>query len=194
MPEMPSSKTSKAALRRQLLAHRQVIPTEVRLQWDAAIGAHVLAWWKANPAQIIGVYWPIRNEPDLRPVYSTLAAQGAQLALPCVIRADAPLQFHAWMPGENLVKDAFGVMMPASGVVVHPDAVLVPCVGFNADNVRLGYGGGFYDRTLAAPTRPLAVGIAYACSRCEFAGDAHDVPLDDIITEQSPAEFAPVSL
>lgn len=191
---MPATPFSKADLRRQLLAHRQHIPAEVRLQWDALIGARVLAWWRANPAAVVGVYWPIRSEPDLRPVYAQLAGHGARLALPAVVQPDAPLHFHAWVPGDALVKDAFGVMVPAQGVQVHPDALLIPCVGFNGRNLRLGYGGGFYDRTLAAPVRPLAVGIAYASGRCEFEGDAHDVPLDDIITEQSPAEFAPLSL
>jgi 5,10-methenyltetrahydrofolate synthetase len=94
-----------------------------------------------------------------------------------------------------MVKDAYGVMVPQDvSEIVTPDALLVPCVGFNAANYRLGYGGGFYDRTLAVSSRPLAVGIAYACCRAEFTGDVHDIALDDVITEASPLEFAPVSL
>lgn len=187
--------TDKAALRRTLLAHRQAIQPEVRAQWNAAIGARVLAWWNANPAQAIGVYWPIRGEPDLRDTYAELARKGAKLALPVVTGKDAPLCFVRWIPGAPMVKDAYGVMVPRDASnVIRPDALLVPCVGFNDANIRLGYGGGFYDRTLAGAARPLAVGIAYASCRAAFAGDSHDIALDEVITETSPLEFAPVSL
>ncbi|TFW09777.1 5-formyltetrahydrofolate cyclo-ligase [Oxalobacteraceae bacterium OM1] len=190
---MPEVSPSKAELRRQLLAHRQSISAEVRREWDIAIGRRVLAWWNANPVAVLGVYWPIRSEPDLRPFYDGLAARGARLALPLVAQVDAPLQFHAWQPGDTLIKDSYGVMVPADGAVVHPDALLIPCVGFNAGNIRLGYGGGFYDRTLASAARPLAVGVAYALARRDFPGDAHDVALDAIITETSPDRFAPLA-
>jgi 5-formyltetrahydrofolate cyclo-ligase len=191
---MPDNSLSKAALRTMLLADRQAIPAEVRPQWDAAIGERLIAWWTANTVQSLGVYWPIRGEPDLRPAYEELVKRGVQLALPLVVARGAPLQFIAWSPGETLAKDAMGVAVPASGLIVHPDALLVPCVGFNLENVRLGYGGGFYDRTLAAPPRPLSVGIAYECTRAEFASEPHDVRLDEIITERSTDVFAPVSL
>ena len=187
--------TDKAVLRQTLLAHRQAIPAEVRSGWNAAIGARVRAWWNANPAQIIGVYWPIRNEPDLRDTYAVLAGKGVKLALPIVTNGNAPLAFVRWLPGAAMVKDAYGVMVPQDvSDIVKPDALLVPCVGFNAANIRLGYGGGFYDRTLAEPPRPLAIGIAYECCRADFAGDPHDIALDEVITENSPLEFAPVSL
>jgi 5-formyltetrahydrofolate cyclo-ligase len=191
---MVENSSSKATLRRMLLADRQAIRAEVRQQFDAAIAQRVFAWWNANPAQVLGVYWPIRSEPDLRTAYTELASSGAQLALPIVAVKDAPLQFAAWTPGEPLVKDGMGVMVPATIRVLHPDALLIPCVGFNDARVRLGYGGGFYDRTLAVAPRPLAVGIAYSVGRCEFESAAHDIALDDIITEQSPLEFAPLSL
>lgn len=187
--------TDKVALRQTLLVHRQAIPAEVRAEWNAAIGARVLAWWNANPAQVLGVYWPIRNEPDLRDAYAALAGKGVKLALPIVTSGNAPLAFVRWLPDAPMVKDAYGVMVPQdASAIVQLDALLVPCVGFNAANNRLGYGGGFYDRTLAAASRPLAVGIAYACCRAEFAADSHDIALDEVITEESPLEFAPVSL
>lgn len=196
MPEKTTNTaTDKAALRRTLLAHRQTIQPEVRALWNAAIGERVLAWWNANPAQVIGVYWPIRSEPDLRDTYAALTAKGAVLALPVVTNGNAPLAFVRWHPDAPMAKDAYGVMVPQdASETVTPDALLVPCVGFNTDNFRLGYGGGFYDRTLAVSPRPLAVGIAYACCRAEFASDPHDIALDDVITEGSPLEFAPVSL
>lgn len=159
---------------------------------DTIIGARALAWWNANPVQALGVYWPIRCEPDLRAAYAELASRGVQLALPMVVARDAPLQYACWRPGELLVKDSMGVMVPKAVRVIQPDALLVPCVGFNAGNIRLGYGGGFYDRTLAAKPRPLCAGIAYAASRCDFDSDAHDVALDAIITEQSGPDLAPL--
>lgn len=189
---MLNNTLDKAALRRVLLANRQAITAEVRQQWDAAIGARVLAWWNANPVGCIGVYWPIRNEPDLRGLYQAFVRQGVQLALPAVTARDAPLSFIGWQPGEVLVKDAFGAMVPQDAASeVKPDALLIPCVGFNSDRFRLGYGGGFYDRTLAAAPRPLAAGVAYECCRAEFDADTFDIALDVMITEQSPMEDTP---
>lgn len=176
----------KTALRRALIANRQALAPEVRKHWDAAIGIRVLDWWGAHGAKTIGVYWPIRGEPDLRTTYVELAARGVQLALPLVVGKDEPLRFAAWTPGDALIKDALGVSIPAdAGNVVQPEALLIPCVGFNAKNMRLGYGGGFYDRTLAVQPRPHAVGIGYECGLVEFDGDAHDVALDRIITERN---------
>ncbi|NEX61460.1 5-formyltetrahydrofolate cyclo-ligase [Noviherbaspirillum galbum] len=182
---MTETTSDKAELRRALLAKRQAIPDEVRALWNALIGTRVMAWWNANPVGTLGVYWPIRREPDLRDTYEMLAAHGVRLALPAVVAPDAPLVFLAWEAGAPLVKDKLGVMMPARRVEIEPDALLVPCVGFNAAKFRLGYGGGFYDRTLAGPARPVAVGISYACCEAVFAGDAHDVALDAVITEES---------
>lgn len=181
---MPENISDKAALRRTLLASRQALAAEVRRQANAAISTRVLAWLNANPVQTLGVYWPIRGEPDLRALYETLAARGVELALPIVAARDAPLVFVRWQPGDAMIKDAFGVMVPQdTAAVLRPDVLLIPCVGFNADNIRLGYGGGFYDRTLAVLPRPAAVGISYRCCRAEFGADAHDVALDEVITE-----------
>lgn len=180
---MPDNTAQKAALRRELLANRQAITPEVRQAMDTAIARHVLAWQNAHPSAILGVYWPIRGEPDLRECYAVLATQGTRLALPIVADRDAPLRFLAWKPGDPMIKDAFGVAIPAAGEEVRPDALLIPCVGFNEQRFRLGYGGGFYDRTLARPGRPVTVGIAYEQSRAAFDADAHDVPLDYLVTE-----------
>ena len=174
----------KTALRRHLIAARRNIATAQRDRHDSAIASHVADWWRAHPVAVLGVYWPIRHEPDLRAAYAQLAAAGVQLALPIVIAPDAPLQFAAWVPGAPLVKDAFGVSVPAAPwVMVQPQALLIPCVGFTHAGIRLGYGGGFYDRTLANPAHPLAIGIAYACTRTDFNAAVYDVAMDAIITE-----------
>jgi 5-formyltetrahydrofolate cyclo-ligase len=186
---MPENNSEKPALRLALIANRQAIKPEVRNQWDAAIGRRVIDWWAVHRAKTLGVYWPIRGEPDLQKVYAELAACGVQLALPIVVAKDEPLRFAAWIPGGPVIQDAMGVAIPAdANTTVQPDALLVPCVGFNGRNLRLGYGGGFYDRTLAVQPRPLAVGIAYECCLVEFDGAAHDVALDGIITERRGIE------
>ncbi|RZI43454.1 5-formyltetrahydrofolate cyclo-ligase [Herbaspirillum sp. HC18] len=180
---MQETTAHKAALRRELLAKRQAIPLEVRARLDAAIGERVVAWWERQRIETLGVYWPIRGEPDLSPAYEALSARGAHLALPVVADEDAPLRFIEWKPGDAMTRDRFGVAIPVTGAEVRPQALLIPCVGFNDQRYRLGYGGGFYDRTLAVAARPLAVGIGYECARAVFPSDVHDVALDAIITE-----------
>lgn len=179
----------KAQLRKTLLAARAQLEPQRKAQWDAQIGAQVLAWWRARPAatpQSIGVYWPLRGEPDLAAAYAELARAGVRLALPVVLERDAALGFAEWTPGEALLHDRMGVAVPAElRMVARPGALLIPCLGFNAQRYRLGYGGGFYDRTLAAPPRPLTVGVAYNCLRADFASAPHDVALDLVITEAS---------
>lgn len=177
--------TEKHELRKKLLAMRKAMAPEEKAWRDKAIGERLLAWLEANPANCIGVYWPIQGEPDLTDVYRVLAERGAQLALPVVVRRDAPLVFHAWRPGDTLVTDAHGVMAPAErGAAVQPELLVVPCVGFNAQGYRLGYGGGYYDRTLAGEQPPRTVGIAYAACEAVFAVGEHDVAMGTVITEE----------
>ena len=176
--------SGKQLLRKQLLAARRNLPAETRAQWDAAICRHIVAWWQAARVEALGVYWPLRDEPDLHPAYAELARLGVRLLLPVVQQRDAPLDFAAWNIGEPLVKDAMGIAVPAAlRIGPTPPALLVPCLGFNAAGYRLGYGGGFYDRTLEKTPRPATVGIAYACLAAEFGSDSHDIALDRIITE-----------
>ncbi|AIY43737.1 5-formyltetrahydrofolate cyclo-ligase [Collimonas arenae] len=183
----PESHRDKALLRPALLAARRAIDANARRDWDAELGQRVIAWamqWRlAHPDSVLGVYWPIRSEPDLRPAYVELAARGILLALPIVVDNDSPLRFVAWTPGDTMSKDSFGVAIPASGATATPSALLIPCVGFSRHRIRLGYGGGFYDRTLASTPRPQAIGIAYSCGLVDFDGAPHDIALDTVITE-----------
>lgn len=175
---------NKIAVRQTLKSERRTLSTTQRIVWDAAICEHVLAWWKAHPVRSLGIYWPMSGEPDLRPAYEALAAHGVQLALPLVVDKNAPLQFASWVIGEALKKDAFGVEIPAAPKLsALPEALLIPCLGFSAQRFRLGYGGGFYDRTLASSPRPLAIGIAHASSQVGFEIDQYDIAMDRIITE-----------
>src|SRR5476649_2178516 len=174
----------KADLRKQLLTARRALDATTRAAWDHAIGEQVIAWWKAAQPAALGVYWPLRDEPDLHAAYAELARLGARLLLPVVVEKHAALEFAQWQIGEAMVKDAMGVAVPAQlRMEAYPPALLVPCLGFNRDGYRLGYGGGFYDRTLAREPRPMTVGIAYACMAADFGSDAHDVALDRVLTE-----------
>ncbi|MBJ7310114.1 5-formyltetrahydrofolate cyclo-ligase [Rugamonas violacea] len=175
---------AKADLRQRLLAARRGLDGATRAQWDRAIGARVVDWWRGGGAAALGVYWPLRDEPDLQAAYAELARLGVRLLLPVVVRRDAALEFAHWNIGEEMVKDKMGVAVPADlRLEAYPPALLVPCLGFNPQGYRLGYGGGFYDRTLARQPRPQTLGVAYSCLAAEFASDRHDIPLDRIVTE-----------
>ena len=174
---------AKKALRARLLAARRALPAVEKAAADAIICARILDWWHAHPVTSIGVYYPIRNEPDLLQAYNALHAQGVHLSLPNILGPGQGLEFLDWKPGDALIKDALGTSIPAAGKRTTPQALLIPCVGFNTSRFRLGYGGGFYDRTLASAPRPLTAGIAYAAALAEFVEEAHDIALDDMITE-----------
>ena len=176
--------TEKHALRKKLLAARKAMPPEEKAWRDKAIGERLLAWLEKNPAACIGVYWPTQGEPDLTGVYKVLDERGVRLALPVVVERDAPLVFHAWRPGDALIADAHGVMAPVErSATVKPDLLVVPCVGFDARGYRLGYGGGYYDRTLAAEQPPRTVGVAYAMCEAVFGVGPHDVRLGAVVTD-----------
>ncbi len=179
----------KPALRKALLARRAAIAPDQKREWDAGIGKQLLAWWAARQDAglhldaVLGVYWPLRGEPDLQETYAKLARAGVALALPVVLEKQAPLAFASWTPGEPMVRDSMGVAVPAEHRLTPlPSVIVLPCLGFNAAHYRLGYGGGFYDRTLAATPRPTAIGVAYACQQVAFDNDPHDIALDVIFT------------
>ena len=192
----------KADLRPILLARRAALDIDTRKRWDREISAHVMAWWQANRPPMLGVYWALRSEPDLQALYAELADNGVHLALPVVLEKNAPLAFARWQPGEAMAQDKMGIPVPAQlRMLPCPPALLVPCLGYNPERLRLGYGGGFYDRTLVEaaesaeatetaevsgtgrPVRTATVGIGYACMAARFTGDPHDIALDCIITE-----------
>lgn len=175
----------KDALRKQFMQQRRALAPLQKAQWDGRIGALLLQWCAEHAPPALGVYWPLPGEADLRPAYAQLAAQGVRLMLPVVLERHAALGFAAWTPGEAMHKDAMGVAVPQTlQLVAMPPVLLVPCLGFNAGKFRLGYGGGYYDRTLAQAPRALTLGIAYAALEAPFSSAAHDIALDWIVTER----------
>jgi 5,10-methenyltetrahydrofolate synthetase len=180
------SQAAKTALRKALKATRGALDPAVKVQWDAHIGAQVVTWWRLRQMDTVGVYWPLAGEPDLRAAYAELALAGVRLALPVVMERNAPLAFTEWKLDEPMLADEMGVAVPATlRFIERPPALLVPCLGFNAEGYRLGYGGGYYDRTLELAPRPLTLGIAYSKQQAQFGHAPHDVPLDVIVTERS---------
>lgn len=175
--------SGKSVLRTRLLAARKAMTPTAKAGAEAALCSRLLDWLQKNPVTSLGVYHPIRQEPDLHPAYNALAAQGVHLSLPIIRGKEAPLEFIRWTPGEVLVKDAMGTSVPERAETVRPQALLIPCLGFNTARLRLGYGGGFYDRTLAQDPRPIAIGIAYSEALVEFDGQSHDIALDLILTD-----------
>ncbi len=173
---------SRPELRKLLRKKRQEITAEQKQVLDEEIGRQLLAWCLQNQPASLGVYWPIQAEPDLRTYYRELQASGLRLALPLVAGKDMALSFLDWQAGDAMVIDSYGIAIPAHGrLVSQPPVLIIPCLGWNAAGYRLGYGGGFYDRTLAASPRPVAIGIAYACTEAEFASEPHDIAMDFII-------------
>ena len=184
------------AQRARLLELRQAIPLPAQRAADERIAQLLLDGFPLLGSMKVGFYWPFKGEVDPRVMVHRLRTQGARSALPTVVTKAAPLVFREWRPDTETVPGVFGLPVPVGTDVVIPDAVLVPPVGFDARGYRLGYGGGYFDRTLAALSpRPLAIGLARAMSRIEtIHPQPYDIPMDFILTEDGIHEAAPGGL
>lgn len=178
----------RSAERERLIAARQAIPAELRAAHTAAIAAALEQLIGTGQQEIVSVYWPIRAEPDLRAWMHAACARGVAIALPVAVALGQPLTFRPWRPGAAMARGLWKIPYPAEGPEVTPTTVLAPLVGFDAACYRLGYGGGFFDRTLAAlQPRARVIGVGYR--QLEIATirpQPHDVPMDMIVTEESP--------
>lgn len=177
----------KVRLRAEALARRAAIDPDARRAAAAALASLGLKLALAARAIVAG-FVAVRDEIDPLPLMQALAAGGAQLALPAVIGARSPLAFRAWSPGGALAPGAYGIPEPPpQAAAVTPDVVLVPLAAFDRAGHRIGYGGGYYDRTLAAlrATRAvLAIGVAFAVQEtAEIPAQPHDAALDLVLTE-----------
>jgi len=134
----------------------------------------------------VALYWPVRGEIDLRPFMEQIRAWGGTTSLPVVVAKGQPLEFREWKAGDAMNKGVFGIPIPAHGVRVEPQTLVIPLVGFDAACYRLGNGGGYYDFTLkAARRRPVAIGVGFEMTRLDSVyPQPHDVAMDIIVTEQ----------
>jgi len=184
---------TKAALRTRARAQRSAIPASMRSAAAAAATSHFFDHIPLAPADVVAAYWPIREEIDCRPLLTRLMDALQPVCLPVVVGDGEPLDMRLWEQGAALYPSGFGTLAPAETAPrAEPDVVLVPLLGFDARGTRLGYGGGYYDRTLARLTRPARlVGFAFAAQELPTIPRApHDRPLDALVTEKGVRHFA----
>jgi 5-formyltetrahydrofolate cyclo-ligase len=180
------------AQRDTLLQQRIAAGGRQRKQWAAIIDRQLIGLLPDVGGKIIGFYWPFKGEFDARGLMGNWLQQGAQAALPVVLAARTALEFRRWQPGDETEPGVYKIPVPKQRHVVIPDILLVPLVGFDPAGYRLGYGGGYYDRTLAAlAVKPMAIGIGFEQARlATIYPQPHDIPMDIIITESgTQSEF-----
>ncbi|WP_084545200.1 5-formyltetrahydrofolate cyclo-ligase [Derxia gummosa] len=178
-------------LRQLLLKRRAEIPAEERAKAEAAIARNAfdaivaLAGERGLAGRVVAAYLPIRGEPELDALWRMLLDAGAQLGLPVVVEKAAPMVFREWDGTAPQGRDALGLAVPAEDVRVVPEVLVIPCVGFDPAGWRLGYGGGYYDRTLAELIAGGAksVGIGFESARCALEAEPHDIALDAVASD-----------
>ena len=186
-----SRSEEKKALRQRLLQARLDMPD--RLARAELLQRVMRIWLVGRPDIVIGAYWPIKGEFDPLPALHRWKEDGElqgqpqrrRIGLPVVDKVNGTLRFHAWYPGCPMEEDAYAIPKPKDTEVIVPTLLFVPCVGYGPGGYRLGYGGGFYDRTLAAlQPRPFTVGLGFTNGFVEdLEPEAHDVPLDAILND-----------
>jgi len=186
MKDWNAIKAWRVTTRRQLLEARAGLPAAIRRELGRRISRHLVETVAPLAEDCIGFYWPIRGEIDLRPALRQWCTGAVRAALPVVVAKDAAMIFRPWQPGAAMTTGVWNIPIPATEEKITPTVLLIPLVGFDGEGHRLGYGGGFYDRTLAAVSpAPLTIGIGLAASRLPSVHpQPHDVPLAAILTEE----------
>lgn len=178
------------AERARLRAARQALSVAERKAAGDALAAHLRALLRERlhgaRGRVFSAYWPIKGEPDLRPLMTELHEAGVLVALPLVETNAAPLVFRRWTPATRMVRGDWNIPVPPpEAPVVTPEITLAPLVGWDEAGYRLGYGGGYFDQTLAALSpRPFTIGVGFQSARLStIYPQPHDIPLDVILTE-----------
>lgn len=158
---------------------------KTRAALSARIETHLAALLAPLSPRTLSFCAPVRGEFDARPLASLLIERGWQASMPVVDAANAPMNFRAWTPSSAMDSDRYGMPIPVSGQAAVPNIVLLPLVAFDPRGFRLGYGGGYFDRTLAVLVpRPLTIGVGFELARvADIRPQAHDIPLDAVVTE-----------
>jgi 5-formyltetrahydrofolate cyclo-ligase len=173
-------------MRAELIARREAMPLAQRRDAFLSLSLFLMRSLPVEAGTLVGFCWPIRGEYDPRPLLRQWRLRGASCALPCVRHRSEPLVFRPWAPGVPMAPGPMGIPSPVEGGPVHPDLLLVPLVGFGRGGDRLGYGGGYFDRTLAAfEPQPLAIGVGLEIGAIETSyPQDYDIPMDAIVTER----------
>lgn len=177
--------------RTRLRTERQALSVEDRAAVGAALARHLRevlsTHFDGAQGRVVSAYWPIKGEPDLRPLMAELHTVGVTICLPIVEQKAAPLIFRRWTPETPMMRGDWNIPVPPpEAETLIPDITLAPLVGWDGAGFRLGYGGGYFDRTLAAlAPRPVTIGIGFQSSRlCTIYPQPHDIPLDIILTQE----------
>ena len=187
-PMPPEAAAARRALRQKLVERRLALSSDDCLRLSAALCAQLQDGFPQLAGMRVGFCWPVKNEADLRPLMQAWIKSGQAgfaALLPVVVAAGAALAFRAWTPETRLEADRYGIPAPVEGEFLAPEALLIPVNAFDAAGYRLGYGGGFFDRTLAAllPS-PLSIGVGFELSRVDsIFPQAHDIRLDAMVSE-----------
>ncbi|MDR0441626.1 MAG: 5-formyltetrahydrofolate cyclo-ligase [Candidatus Accumulibacter sp.] len=181
-------------LRRDAIARRMALARDDHARRSQTICRLLIANFPQLAAMRVGFCWPVNNEPDVRAALETWRAAGdaAYTALlPVVVETGAALAFRPWQPDTPLAADRYGIPTPTAGDFLQPQALLIPLAAFDAAGFRLGYGGGYFDRTLARlRPRPLAIGVGFELSRVDSVfPEPHDERLDAVVTEAIVTAF-----
>jgi len=171
--------------RKRLLEQRIQAGHEQRTEWGQAIQNQLSDWFADKQPMMVGFYWPFKGEFDARFLVDRLIQQGHSAALPVVAEPRTPLEFRDYKSGEELVPGIWKIPVPKRRDIVKPDVLIVPLVGFDEANYRLGYGGGYYDRTLAQlPAETITLGAGHSQAKLEtIHPQDFDIPMTHIFTE-----------
>ncbi|MGB0129835.1 MAG: 5-formyltetrahydrofolate cyclo-ligase [Rhodocyclaceae bacterium] len=184
---MEKGPETRSSLRRRLIAARADLPAAEHAEKSARLQANLQPLLRHLAPSMIGFCWAYRGEFDCRPLVAGLVAEGARAALPVIAAIDAPMFFRAWSPSSAMIEGHYGIPVPVQGATIVPDLILMPLNAFDRLGYRLGYGGGFFDRTLAAlQPRPTAVGVGFELARVDSIDPGpFDLPMDYIVTEDN---------
>ncbi len=172
--------------REALISSRMALTVKVRQEKGERAKHKLLAAVDLKQYPTLGIYWPMRGEIDIRDLARRHVESGGTVGLPVVVEKSAPVEFWKWQPGMGMRRGVWNIPIPTTREVVIPEALIVPLVGFDHERYRLGYGGGYYDRTIAAlGRRPFCVGLGFAEAELPtIHPQPHDIPMHLIVTDR----------
>jgi 5,10-methenyltetrahydrofolate synthetase len=179
-------KSWRKSQRERLISERSALDFTTLERWRHRIDHYLERSFPGLAGRRVAFCWPIKNEYDARHFAKTLRERGSLTALPVVVAPKTPLRFREWHPGVELARGALDIPYPANSPEVLPEAVLLPMNGWDSKGYRLGYGAGFFDRTLASlAQKPVVIGISYEQARLDtIHPQSWDIPVDYLVTER----------